>query len=146
MGQPTQVYSLGGHSYGLGLRYHRLSTACTHALGCLGFFTCIGNFESPHCFLKWWITFRLCPSLSTLTATFINFISIFFTSTSESCHLLHFLIYHHCQPPFLIATSRTPQDNASSVMLVGLGRKWYAAKLICFLIFSFFFFCHLPLL
>src|SRR5216683_811750 len=34
----------------------------------------------------------------------------------------------------------------SSIALGGSGRKWYAAKLVCFLIFSFFFFCHLPLL
>ena len=78
-----------------------------------------------------------------------HFISIFFTATSESHCLLCFLVCCH-QPPCLMATSRTPQDIASSIVssiaLGGLGRKWYAAKLVCLLIFSFFFACHLPLL
>ncbi len=145
MGQPAQVYSPGGHGYGPGLRYHCLSATCAYASGCSGFFACIGNFESPHHFLKWWITFRLCPLSLMLTATFINFISVFFMVTSELHHLSHFLICH-CQPPFLMATSGTLRDNMSSITLGGSGRKWYATKLVCFLIFLFFFFCHLPLL
>src|SRR5216683_7101901 len=73
------------------------------------------------------------------------FISVFFMVTSESHHLSYFLIHHH-QPPCLTVTSRTPQDVVLSIVLGGSGRKWYAAKLVCLLIFLFFFACHLPLL
>jgi hypothetical protein len=73
------------------------------------------------------------------------FIIVFFTATSESRRLTRFLVRRRW-PPFLTATSGTPRDVASSVALGGSGRKWYAAKLVCFLIFSFFFFFHLPLL
>ena len=74
-----------------------------------------------------------------------HFISIFFTATSESRRLSCFLV-RRCRPPCLTATSGTPRDVALSVALGGSGRKWYAAKLVCLLIFLFFFACHLPLL
>ena len=123
MGQPAQVYSPGGHGHGLGLRYCHLSITHAHARVMrvfLFFFACrmsapkeVDHVQIDSCCQC------LQPHLS----------SVFFTATSESCHLSHFSI--HRWPPF-------PYGNFWDPMRCCVG--WYTATLVCFLIFSFFFF------
>src|SRR6266851_9983594 len=95
------VYSPGCHSHSLGLRYRCPSTTHAYAWVVWVFFAHI-DFESPQCFPKWWITFRLpCPSLSML-----SHISLAFSSQQLQNHAF-----------FHISSSATTNHLASQQLL-----------------------------
>jgi hypothetical protein len=105
------VYSLGGHSYGLGPRICHLSTTYGHALGssgCVGFFACIVNL----CATLPWIDFRLTlvvnafGCLGHLSATISATFSAFSSWCLQNCQLLC-AIFHN----FLSTTDYSLYSN-----------------------------------